>query len=227
MATSGTTAFNPDNLTILEEAFELAGVELRTGNDYESAMRSLDLLKLEWGNEGLNLWTVEEVTLSLVAGDGMYDLPADTIDLLHAAIRTGTGTSQTDYRLARVAFPRWSGITNKNQTGRPTTMLIERTLTPVIRLWPVPDTTYTLVYWRIRRMQDAGGATATMDMPTRFIPALITGLAIKIAIKNAKGKKAAEMSAKASFLLPIYNQQLQFAKDEDRDRSSFFVRPSI
>lgn len=225
MATSGTTTFNPDNLTILEEAFELAGIELRTGNDYESAMRSLDLLKLEWGNEGLNLWTVDEETLTMTAGDGEYDLAVDTIDLLHAAVRTGTGANQTDFRLSRVAFPRWSGITNKNQTGRPTTILVERKINPSVRVWPVPDTTYTLVYWRLRRMEDAGGATATLDMPTRFIPAIITGLAIKMAIKNARGPRAAELSAKASFLLPIYNQQLQFAKDEDRDRSSFFVRP--
>lgn len=227
MATSGTTSFNPDNSTILEEAFELAGLELRTGNDYESAMRSLDLLKLEWGNEGLNLWTVEETTLAITSGDELYDLPVDTIDLLHCAIRTGTGTDQQDYRLTRVGFPRWSGMTNKQIAGRPTTVLVERGLTPSIRLWPVPDTSYTFVYWRLRRMEDAGGVTDTLDMPTRFIPAIITGLAMKMAIKRATGPRAQELLAKANFLLPVYNQQLQFAKDEDRDRSSFYVRPAI
>lgn len=220
MATSGTVAFNPNNVTVLEEAFELAGLELRTGNDYESAMRSLDLLKLEWGNEGLNLWTVEEVELVLTAGDAAYDLAADTIDILDASIRTGSGTSQTDYRLRRVAFPRWNAITNKNTTSRPNVILVERGATVSVRLWPVPDTTYTLVYWKLRRMEDGGGATNTLDMPTRFIPALITGLAIKMAIKR-------DMIQKAQFLQPIYSQQLQAAKDEDRDRASFFVRPRL
>lgn len=220
MATSGTTSFNPDNGTILEEAFELAGVELRTGNDYESAMRSLDLLKLEWGNEGLNLWTVDEETISITAADNEYDLPVDTIDLLHACIRTGTGTSQQDIRLKRVGFPRWSIITNKNQTGLPTTILVERKNNPLVRLWPIPDRAYTLVYWRLRRIEDAGGVTDTLDMPTRMIPAIITGLAIKIAIKREKLDKA-------NFLMPIYDRQLASAKEEDRDRSSFFVRPHI
>jgi hypothetical protein len=220
MATSGTTAFNPDNGTILEEAFELAGVELRTGNDFESAIRSLDLLKLEWGNEGLNLWTVEEETIAVAAADNEYSLPVDTIDLLHASIRTGTGTSQQDTRLRRVGFPRWSALTNKNQVGMPTTILVERTLTPSVRLWPVPDRAYTLVYWRLRRIEDAGGVTSTLDMPTRFIPAITTGLAIKIAIKRDK-------LAKADYLRPIYMEQMANAKEEDRDRSSFFVRPHI
>lgn len=220
MATSGTTSFNPDNSLILEEAFELAGLEMRTGNDFESAMRSLDLLKLEWGNEGLNLWTVEEVELSLSAGDAEYDLPVDTIDILHAAIRTGSGTDQIDYRLARVGFPRWSAISNKNISSRPTSFMTERSLTPVIRLWPVPDTSYTLVYWRLRRMQDAGGVSDTLDMPTRFIPAIITGLAIKMATKRQKFETA-------NFLQPTYDRQFQAAKDEDRDRSSFHIRPAI
>lgn len=220
MATSGTTSFNPDNGTILEEAFELAGVEMRTGNDFESAIRSLDILKLEWGNEGLNLWTVEEETISITASDGAYDLPVDTIDVLHASIRTGTGTSQQDTRLRRVGFPRWSALTSKNQVGFPTTMLVERTTAPVVRLWPIPDRAYTLVYWRLRRIEDAGGVTATLDMPTRFIPPIITGLAIKIAIKREKYEKA-------NFLMPIYDRQLANAKEEDRDRSSFFVRPHI
>ena len=220
MAISGVTTFNPDNGTILEEAFELAGLELRTGNDFESAIRSLDLLKLEWGNEGLNLWTVEESTMTLSAGDSTYDLPVDTIDLLHAAIRTGSGVSQSDIKLGRVGFPRWSGIANKNVTAVPNSFMVERTLTPVIRVWPTPDTTYTLVYWRLRRMQDAGGVSDTLDLPTRFIPAIITGLAIKMATKRQKYDTA-------NFLQPTYDRQLQFAKDEDRDRSSFYVRPAI
>ena len=220
MAVSGTATFNPDNGTILEEAFELAGLELRTGNDFESAIRSLDLLKLEWSNEGLNLWTVEETTLTLSAGDASYDLPVDTVDILHAAIRTGTGTSQSDIKLGRIGFPRWSGIANKNITSIPNCFMVERTLAPVVRVWPTPDTTYTLVYWRLRRIQDAGGVSATLDMPTRFIPAIVTGLAIKMATKRQKFETA-------TFLQPTYDRQFQMAKDEDRDRSSFFVRPAI
>jgi hypothetical protein len=221
MATSGTVSFSPDNATLLEEIFELAGLELRTGNDFESAMRSADFLKLQWANEGLNLWTVEETTIAITAGEESYTLAADTIDLLDHAIRDGTGDQQVDYRLKRIAFPRWAGLTTKNETGRPMIILVERKNVPTIRVWPVPDTNYTLVVWRLRYMQDAGGATNTLDMPLRLIPAFIWGMAYTMACKRPK-----EVSMEhRMFLKGEYNTMFQAAKDEDRDRASFFIRP--
>lgn len=221
MTTSGTTNFAPDNLEIVEEAFDLAGIEGRTGQDYQSAVRSINLIQQEWANEGINLWTLADGTLTLTAGEDTYSLPVDTIDILEHHIRTGSGTTQVDYRLKRIPVSRYSDLTDKNVLGRPSQIFVQRLVTPQIRLYPVPDTTYTLIYWRLRRIQDAGGGLNTLDMPMRFVPALITGLACKLALKNPD--KVSE--TRLQRLDMEYAKQLEMAKEEDRDRSSFFVRP--
>lgn len=221
MTTSGTTSFAPDNLEIIEEAFDLAGIEGRTGQDYVSAIRSLNILQQEWANEGINLWTLDEGTISFTAGEDTYSLPVDTIDILEHHIRTGTGTSQVDYRLQRIPVSRYSDLVNKNTLGRPTQIFVRRLSSPEIRVYPTPDTTYTLVYWRLRRIQDAGGGGNTLDMPLRFVPAMISGLAYKIALKNPDKVPLERLAV----LKSEYSTQLEAAKEEDRDRASFFVRP--
>lgn len=221
MATSGTTNFNPDNLEIIEEAFDVAGLEARTGQDFTSAIRSLNLIREEWANEGINLWTLSEGTISLIAGQDTYSLPVDTIDLLEHHVRIGTGTNQVDYRLKRIPISRYSDLTDKNTPGRPTQIFVQRLIAPQIRLYPVPDMAYTLVYWRLRRIQDAGGGLNTMDMPTRFIPALVMGLAYKMAMKHPDKVPMDRLA----MLKAEYSQLFEMAKEEDRDRSSFFVRP--
>ena len=220
MATSGTTDFNPNNLEVIEAAFDLAGVEARTGNDFKSAIRSLNILHQEWSNQGLNLWTIEEATIAITPGTSTYALPVDTIDVIDHNLRYGTGSSQVDYPLTQVAWSKYALISAKTQTGRPTAIVVERLVSPQFRLWPVPDAAATFVYWRLRRIQDAGGGNNTLDMPTRFIPALITGLAIKMAINKGKLDRI-------NLLKPMYDEQLKDAKDEDRDRSSFSIRPRI
>lgn len=225
MATSGTTTFNPDIIEIIEEAYERAGMQLRTGYHLKSARRSIDLLMLEWGNKGLNLWTVEEQTQALTASDGDYTLPSDTVDVIEAVIRTGTGASQADYTIERISVATWAHTVNKASTGRPLQYWVNRTSPPVLNLWPVPDASqsYTLVYWRLRQMEEAGTATNTLDMPARFLPALISGLAFHLALKSPDPQVRAQSPA----LKQMYDQDFMLAADEDRDRSSFYMRPRI
>lgn len=219
MATSGVTTLEFDALELIEEAYERCGIDPRTGYDLRTARRSLNLLAQEWANRGLNLWTVEEATLSLVAGTQSYNLPTDTIDVLEFKLRTGTGTSQTDRELTRISMPTWASITNKNSTGTPVQVYMTRGLTPAIKIWPVPTEDATLAYWRLRRVEDIQSATDTFDAPMRFVPALIAGLAFHLAMKRAPERAPA--------LNEYYEQQFQIAADEDRDRSNWRLQPRV
>lgn len=220
MTTSGTATFDLDLADLVEEAFERAGLEMFSGYDLASARRSLNIMFAEWANRGINMWTVEQGTVSIVANDGEYSLPADTVDLLDFKIRSGTGTNQTDYPIARMAFPEYASLPTKNQTGRPLRVYINRIATPTITLWPIPDTSYTFVYWRLRRIQDAGtGGTYTQDVPFRFIPAMVSGLAYYIAMKKATDPQ------RILGLKAVYDEQFQFAVNEDRERTSLYLLP--
>ena len=126
MATSGTTAFNMDFTEIAEEAWERAGSEMRSGYDLRTARRSMNLLMIEWQNRGINMWTIDEGEVSLTSGTVEYDLPADTIDLMEHVIRTGTGTNQQDLTISRISVSTYASIPNKNNTGRPIQIWIER-----------------------------------------------------------------------------------------------------
>lgn len=224
MTTSGTTSFNPDFAELAEEAFEMAGLEMRSGYDLKSARRSLDLLAIEWANRGLNLWTIEQGTVALVAGTATYTLPVDTIDILEHSIRSGTGTSQVDIDLYRISMSGYSAIVNKNTTGKPNQIYVDRARSaPSVTLWPVPSvsSTYTLVYQRLRRIQDSGAATNTADLPFRFIPALVAGLAYFIAVKRP------EVEQRVPFLKKFYEEQFDLASQEDRSRASWFHQPSV
>ena len=186
MATSGTATFNLDLNQLVEEAFERCGQELRTGYDLRTARRSLNLLTAEWANRGINLWTIEEGSINLTNGTATYNLPADTIDLLDHVIRTGTGQNQQDITISRISADTYISIPAKNATGRPIQVWINRQATqPSINVWPTPnqDNTYTFKYWRLRRIQDAGTGVNTQDIPFRFLPCLVAGLAFYLSMK--------------------------------------------
>lgn len=223
MATSGTASFTLDLAEIVEEAFERCGSEVRSGYDLRTARRSLNLLFADWSNQGLNMWTFTEASIPLVAGQETYDLPADTVDVLEAVIRTGSGSSQADISASRISLPTYATLTNKNVQGRPLQYFVERINTPRITLWPIPNVsdTYSFVYWRLRRIQDAGNGTNTMDMPVRFLPALIAGLAYNLALKIPQ----------AMDRLPILKEQYdaawRAATEEDRERASVTLVPRI
>jgi hypothetical protein len=303
MATTGTSTFNLDMNDLIEEAFERCGQELRTGYDFRTARRSLNLLSIEWANRGINLWTIEQGQIPLYQNQSIYSLPVDTIDLLDQVVRTGTGTNQTDININRISESTYSTIPNKNATGRPIQVWINRqsgesnpttaTLTatigstdttiaitgastlpsagfikldnetigysaisgnnllycgrgqnsttaashtagasvtlqnlPNINIWPIPNQGavgnpyYMFVYWRMRRVQDAGTGTKTQDIPFRFIECMVAGLAYKMAMKlpNMDPSRLAVLKAE-------YDMQWQLASDEDRDKASLRFVP--
>ena len=225
MATSGTAAFNPEIVEIVEEAYERCGLELRSGYDLKTARRSLDIMAAEWSNKGINLWTVESGTVALTTGTATYTLPADTIDLLETVIRTGSGSNQQDLSINRISVSTYATIPNKNNQGRPIQIYVDRQATPKVSVWPTPDSsaTYTLAYWRLRRIEDAGRAGSnTYDVPSRFIPCLVAGLAYHIATKRPEVGLD-----RVTFLKAAYDEQFTLAADEDRDKSSIQFAPNI
>lgn len=223
--TTDLTDFNLDLNAIVEEAFERCGVELRTGYDLRTARRSLNLLLLDWANRGINLWTVEQGQQVLTYNDDTYDMPADTVDLLDHVIRTGTGTNQIDITITRISGSTYSAIPNKNATGRPIQVWVNRKSGatsstnviqyPQIVVWPKPDnsTTYTFVYWRLRRIQEAGNGINGQDIPFRFLPCLVSGLAYMLSMKLPGAE------ARMPMLKAEYDGQWALASEEDRDKS--------
>ena len=217
MATSGTASFNLDLSELVEEAFERAGSELRSGYDLRTARRSLNLMFTDWANRGVNMWTIEQGTIPMVAGTGTYNLPSDTVDLIEHAIRTGSGTGQADLSVSRISVSTYAAIPNKLVTGRPIQVYIDRVSpTPTANVWPIPDTaqTYTLIYWRLRRIQDAGTGVNTMDVPFRFLNCMVAGLAYMLSMKVPGGID------RIGLLKQQYDEAWELAATEDRDKSS-------
>ena len=296
--TTGTTSFNLDLNNLVEDAFERCGKELRTGYDLRTARRSLNIMTAEWANRGINMWTIEPGQITLNQGQIMYPLPVDTIDLLDTVTRTGTGSNQQDININRISESTYLTIPNKNATGRPiqvwinrqsgvtgsTTITLNQTLTavdttadntitlsstvglpqfgfikigeetiqyggisgntitgclravnntsiaahaigsaiylqnlPTINVWPAPDQSnfYTFVYYRLRRIQDAGDGSNIEDIPFRFIPAMVAGLAYYLSVK-LQGVEP----IRVPFLKQEYEEQFQLAADEDREKAS-------
>lgn len=301
MTTSGLTSFNLDLNDMVEEAFERAGSELRTGYDLRTARRSLNLLFADWANRGVNMWTFEQNTITLVTGQPTYALPDDTVDLLDHVIRTNANVAnnQADLTITRISMPTYATIPNKLIQGRPIQVWVQRltggsnsltgtvqatisatdTTIPVtslvgiptagfiqigseligfnettpadgatpayllnctrgqdgttaashttgaamslvqknsITVWPTPNpgTTYQFVYWRMRRIQDAGSGTKTMDVPFRFVPCLAAGLAYYIALKVPEGLQRLEV------LKQQYDEAWERAAGEDQEKAS-------
>ena len=220
MTTSGTTDFNLDLNEAVEEAFERCGSELRTGYDLRTARRSLNLLLADFANRGINLWTITQGTINLTQGTNTYNLPTDTVDLLEHVVRTGAGnvSTQIDLTITRISVSTYSSIPNKLQQARPIQVWVNRqSPTPTITVWPTPDQTgvYQFVYWYLRRLQDAGaGGTYTQDVPFRFLPCLVSGLAYYLSMKipGALERMAA--------LKAQYDEDWGRASAEDSDRSA-------
>lgn len=227
MAINSSASFNPDFAEIVEEAFEQAGSELRSGYDLDTARRSMNLLTLEWANLGLHLWTIESGTQTLTSGTATYTMPSDTLDLLQYQLRTDSGstTNQSDTQLTRMSYYEYADIPNKLLEGRPTRIWIDRKVDSVdVTLWPVPgdEDSYVLAYWYARRMKDVGtGGAYNMDVPARFFPALIKGLAYKIASKRP------DLEARVPRLKAEYEELMNSAMEGDRVKATWRLTPRI
>ena len=300
MSISGAATFNLDLTEIVEEAFERAGSELRSGYDLRTARRSLNLLFADWANRGINMWTFEQGTINLVQGQNCYPVPTDTVDLLEHVIRTGSNTASTqaDLTITRISISTYATIPNKLQQARPIQVWFQRldgqtssvgtTLStsisatdttivlasavglpatgfiligsetinygyisgntlyncfrgqnnttaashtsgvsvyqqnlPSVTVWPTPDgsTSYQFVYWRMRRIDDAGSGSSTMDVPFRFLPCLVAGLAYYLALKVPDG------AARLDILKAQYDEAWELAATEDRETAAIRFVP--
>jgi len=202
MTVSNSRDFNLDVSEVIEEAFERCGIEVRTGYDARTARRSLNLMFAEWANRGLNMWTVKQGTVTLTQGQAEETLLADVVDLLEVTLRR----SGTDFTIDRISRGDYVTIPNKTTQGRPSQFWFNRQVAPVINLWAVPEnSTDQLIYY--------------YDMPFRFFPCMVAGLAYYIAMKRAPDR--------VQMLKSVYEEEFQRAADEDEDRVPLKLQPSI
>ena len=214
MAVSDSTDFELDVAEYIEEAFERCGLEVRTGYDLKSAKRSLNLMLAEWANRGLNQWTITQTTQALTSGTATYNLNTNVIDILSVVVRR----SSTDFAMERISRSTYLGIPTKSTTGRPNQFFLDRQITPVLKIWPTPEnSTDTIIFDALTRMDDADTFINTMDMPFRFFPCLAAGLAYYISMKRAPNR--------TQMLKAVYEEEFQRAMTDDRDRASFNVVP--
>ena len=220
MTTSGTSTFNLDLNNLVEEAFERCGAELRTGYDMRTARRSLNLLLAEWANRGLNQWTIKEEIINVGTSSEYYTLTASDIDIISAVVRftTNVGTqSQVDLTLDRVSREYYLNIPNKLTPGRPVQFFVDRQITPILYLWPKPNTDYYVVVNKLVRMDDAAAGANTMQVPFRFYPCLAAGLAYYLSMKKAPER--------TQMLRAAYEEEFDRAAGEDRDRAGLRLTP--
>ena len=216
MATSSSTDFELDVAEYIEEAYERCGLEVRTGYDLTSARRSLNIMLAEWANRGLNQWTIEQRTQTVTAADTEYPLGTDVIDILSAVVRR----DGTDFAISRISRDSYLAIPNKTSTGRTTQFFLDRQITPNLKIWPAPENSTDVIHYdALTRIQDADGATNTMEIPFRFYPCLTAGLAYYISMKKAPER--------IQLLKTVYEEEFERAMGEDRDRSSFTVTPQL
>ena len=209
---------------IAEEAFERCGLQVRSGYDLKTARRSLNLLLAEWANRGLNLWTIQLQEKSLPAdttsltGSDLFGSGAaaaqEIIDITDVVI---SDSSNNDYSATSISRSTYFNYTVKTTSGRPSQYYFERTISPRLYLYPAADTTYTLKYYALLRMKDAGAYTNNAEIPFRFLPCLTAGLAYYIAMKKAPDR--------IQLLKQVYEDEFQRAAAQDGERTSLFLSP--
>lgn len=216
MAVSNSRDFNIDVAEAIDEAYERCGGEGKTGYSLRSARRSLNIMLAEWANRGINLFTVEQVTTTLTAGTANYTLGIDTIDILEMVIRR----NNTDTSVDRISRSAYLNLPNKSSTGKPSQFFVDRQVNPILYLWQTPEnSTDQIIYYRLVRIDDADDYTNDFDVPFRFYPCLVAGLAYYLSIKVAPDRSA--------MLKSMYDEEFTRAASEDRDRSSLQLVPRI
>ena len=209
---------------ICQEAYERCGLQVRAGNDLQTARRSLNLMMAEWANRGINLWTVKKQEKTLAAnttnltGTNLFGSGADDsqqiIGVTDVIVRD---SSNNDYSVNTISRSQYWNYAVKTTSGRPTQYYFERTINPTLYLYPAADTAYTLKYYALLRMKDAGDYTNNAEIPFRFLPCMTAGLAYYIAMKKAPDR--------IQLLKQIYEDEFQRAAAQDGERTSLFLTP--
>jgi len=216
MTTSGSRDFNMDVGEIIEEAYERCGLEVRTGYDARTARRSMNIMFADWANRGLNLWTVKEANFTVTQGTSSYSLASDVVDVLEVVVRR----SSTDFEVQRISRSDYATVPNKTTQGRPSQYYLDRQITPVMYLWSTPENSTDQVrYYYVRRIEDADALVNTTDMPFRFYPCMVAGIAYYTAMKRAPDR--------IQMLKTVYEEEFQRAADEDQGRTPLKLQPSL
>ena len=216
MTVSGSRDFNLDVGEVIEEAYERCGIEVRTGYDARTARRSLNLMFADWANRGINMWTVKSETVTLTQGTSAITLAADVVDVLEIVLRR----DGTDFEITRISRGEYVTLPDKTTQGRPSQFYFDRQITPILNLWATPEnSTDQLVYHYVRRIDDADTLVNTTDMPFRFYPCMVAGLAYYIAMKRTPDR--------IQMLKTVYEEEFQRASDEDEDRVPLKLQPSM
>jgi|TARA_R100000908_G_scaffold49953_2_gene25292 hypothetical protein len=216
MTVSGSRDFNLDVGEVIEEAYERCGIEVRTGYDARTARRSLNLMFADWANRGINMWTVKSETVTLTQGTSAVTLAADVVDVLEIVLRR----DGTDFEITRISRGEYVTLPDKTTQGRPSQFYFDRQITPILNLWATPEnSTDQLVYHYVRRIDDADTLVNTTDMPFRFYPCMVAGLAYYIAMKRTPDR--------IQMLKTVYEEEFQRASDEDEDRVPLKLQPSF
>ena len=218
MALSGSTNFEPNITEFIEEAYERCGLELRTGYDLKTRIRSANLMLAEWANRGLNQWTIETGTQTVTEGTASYNLGTDVIDILDVVVRRTDGSTTTDINMDRISRSEYFNIPNKATKSRPSQFFLDKQNNPVLFLYPTPENSTDVIrFSKLTRMDDADNARNTMDIPFRFFPCFVAGLAYYISMKRSPDR--------TDQLKLIYEEEFRRAADQDEDRASFKIRP--
>ena len=216
MTVSGSRDFNLDVGEVIEEAYERCGIEVRTGYDARTARRSLNLMFADWANRGINMWTVKSETVTLTQGTSAVTLAADVVDVLEIVLRR----DGTDFEITRISRGEYVTLPDKTTQGRPSQFYFDRQITPILNLWATPEnSTDQLVYHYVRRIDDVDTLVNTTDMPFRFYPCMVAGLAYYIAMKRTPDR--------IQMLKTVYEEEFQRASDEDEDRVPLKLQPSF
>lgn len=182
MTTSGTYDFNPALGELVLHAFNMAGLRNTSlvQEHFQSARMATNMMLAGWSNRGVNLWAVDLVTTTLVAGTATYAVDPSIMVVLDAYITTGT----TDRIILPISRTEYASYPNKTQQGYPTVFWFNRLLSPTITLWPTPDGVNgtSLKYYRVRQIQDAALTNGqTVDVPQEWLEAFVNGLAFRLA----------------------------------------------
>ena len=200
MATSGTATFNLTVNDVIQEAYDRIGGDPILGYDVRSARRSLNIMFSDWANRGYNQWTIELVQLSVTQGTNQYSLPSDLVDIINANVLI----DNTEYSMTRLGLNDYAAISNKTSQSRPTQFFLQRLETPVLKIYPTPDQSYTINYYRLRRIQDVTASTVSgvqqdLDVPFRAYEAMCAGLAYFLSKKRPGIQQAQRAELQADY----------------------------
>ena len=238
--TSGTATFDITFAIdeIVEESFERIGLQNVAGYQLKSARRSLNILFQEWGNRGIHYWEIAATNLDLIEGQSEYKFFRSSddgtsavstpngiygmSDILEAQLRSNrTQTTQSDSPMTKVDRSTYAGFANKLSKGTPNQYWVERFIDKVtIHIYPTPDSTNAskdIHFYYIKRIQDVGDYTNATDVPFRFVPCMVSGLAYYLAQKF-KPELVQQMKL-------VYEDELARALAEDGSASSTYITP--